>query len=59
VTILGVDADQTEISLIGSKAAVMQNLANDQLTPKIFFAAKAAKFDQKGSKKFLRHQFSK
>ena len=38
---------------------VMQNLANDQLTPKIFFAAKAAKFDQKGSKNFLRHQFSK
>ena len=37
----------------------MQNLANDQLTPKFFVAAKAAKFDQKGSNFFLRQQFSK
>ena len=46
-------------SLSSSLWTVMQNLANNQLTPKFFFAAKAAKFDQKGSKIFLRHQFSK
>ena len=38
---------------------VMQNLANDHLTPKFFSAAKAAKFDQKRAKIFHRHHFSK
>ena len=43
-----------------SYRSVMQNLANDQLTPKIFLAANAAKFDQKGSKKnFLATNYSK